>query len=551
MLYNCLAGPAVLRAATVQGNGADGAKAEDISMRSVPAVTPREVDLGALGPGEEAKGVFQLRNPGTGVVNWMAEGPDGWIPSGDGQISGSIGENLEQVSFQLLFLKEKIPGKSKAGTVILRLKWGGQSETFRKEAPLGLLREAIHFHFVAGTRTVFFSVRLSPLASAALLDVEPIRMDLGVVRPGEQISRQVLVKNRGKEQLSWKTGLAGMKGMPRLSTPPQGRYVSFLNAAANGTGNYPASGQVKEGMEITGQWAEEGGYPATRGEQSSLRYRFTGTGISLLLGKTPEGGTLSLFLDEQFITFLDTYAEGREQWDIPVVDGQPDASHLLTVVSDGGRAIIEGVRVFGRPVARGPRGWISVSPDSGMTNRETDYVNIALNTHQLVPGVYGENVFFTSNGGDTSVEVVLEVATEKQSHLLDVYRFLAGSDYLYTTNPQVEASRLQLKGYRNLGIVFRLFNSGTPGTTDFFRWFNPVKGDHFYSSDPAGGGKPLQGYLFEGPIGNIATSRLTGTRELYRWYHPKTGCHFYTTNQAGEGLAKKGYRFDGIAGFVR
>ncbi len=59
---------------------------------------------------------------------------------------------------------------------------------------------------------------------------------------------------------------------------------------------------------------------------------------------------------------------------------------------------------------------------------------------------------------------------------LDVHRYLAGSDYLFTTNPQAEASRLQLKGYRHLGIAFRLFAPGTPGTTDFFRWFNPVKG---------------------------------------------------------------------------
>jgi len=107
-----------------------------------------------------------------------------------------------------------------------------------------------------------------------------------------------------------------------------------------------------------------------------------------------------------------------------------------------------------------------------------------------------------------------------------------------------------VKGYRHTGIAFRLFSPGTPGTTDFFRWFNPSKGDHFYSYDPKGG-KPLPGYLFEGSIGNIGTSRLTGTRELYRWFNPTTNGHFYTTEQGGEGITKKGYRFDGIAGFVR
>ena len=200
---------------------------------------------------------------------------------------------------------------------------------------------------------------------------------------------------------------------------------------------------------------------------------------------------------------------------------------------------------------KGPRGWISLFPDSGMTTRETDYINVALNTRQLMPGLYGDHVLFNSNGGVADVELFLEVAAETLPTMINVHRYLAGSDYLFTSNPQAEMSRLQAKGYVGHGIAFRLFNSGTPGTTDFFRWFNPVKGDHFYSHDPQGGGKSLAGYHFEGSIGNIATSRLAGTRELYRWYNPSKGSHFYTTDPSGEGITKKGYRFDGIAGFVR
>jgi len=66
-----------------------------------------------------------------------------------------------------------------------------------------------------------------------------------------------------------------------------------------------------------------------------------------------------------------------------------------------------------------------------------------------------------------------------------------------------------------------------------------------------GQGKSLKGYVFEGSIGNIGTSRLTNTRELYRWHNPKRRSHFYTTDQKGEGIAGKGYNFDGIAGYVR
>jgi hypothetical protein len=392
----------------------------------------------------------------------------------------------------------------------------------------------------------------SERSAASLLDAEPLRMDFGTVRPGEQITRRALIRNRGKETLKWKAVPAGKKRLPVTEQIPRGRYVSFLNVDAVGTGSYSAAGQLRNNLEFSGTWSEEGGYPAIQqGEQGTLRFRFTGTGISLFIQKTPEGDPLMIYIDEQLMTLVDGYSERREGAEIVIAEEQPETSHLLTVVSDGGRVIIEGVRIFGKPLLKGPPGWIGIFPDSGTTTRETDYVNIVLNTPKLTPGIYGEMILLTSNGGDVNVEVFIEVRAEMQTRALDVYRYLVGSDYLYTTNPQAEASRLQAQGYRNLGIAFRLFTPETPGTTDFFRWFNPVKGDHFYSLNPSGGGKPLAGYLFEGSIGNIATFRLAGTRELYRWHNPASGRHFYTTDQNGEGLGKKGYRFDGIAGFVR
>jgi hypothetical protein len=547
IMLHWLVGVTALQA---QATGQGGAVRGNGGLQPVLTVTPREIDLGTIGPGEEARGVFYLRNVGTGSVNWSTEGPEGWTQAEQKKLSGTVGENPEPVKVSLTLLNEKGLGKLQNCSLLLRIEGGGQSAAFRRETAVGVFRESVRFSFPSGARTVFFQVRLSELASVALLDVDPIRIDLGAVHPGAMISRRVHVTNRGKETLKWRAGLPGAKGMPVTALKPLGRYISFFNEGARGTASYPVSAQIREGLELSGAWAEEGGYPATLADLSALRYRFTGTGISLLIRKTPEGAPFSVFLDEQFVTLVEGFAERRERVEIIIAEDQPDIPHLLTIVSEGGRVVLEGVRIFGKPVLKGPRGWISVSPDSGMTTRETDYVNIALNTSQLIPGLYAEYVFFTSNGGDTAVEVFLEVAAETQPRLLDVYRYVIGSDYLYTTNPQAELARLQVKGYRSLGISFRLFSPGPPGTTEFYRWFNPVKGDHFYSSDPAGGGKPLQGYLFEGSIGNIATSRLTGTRELYRWYNPMTGCHFYTTDQAGEGMGKKGYRFDGISGFV-
>jgi hypothetical protein len=520
-------------------------------LQPVLTVNPREIDLGSLGPGEEAKRVFYLRNVGSGSLGWTMEVPEGWTPIDQPKIAGVLYEKPEPLKVHLTFLNENAQGRLSRCSLLLRLEGEGQSAAFRREVPVGSFRDSLRFNSTGGTRTVFFHVRLSDLASASLLDVEPIRLDFGVVRPGEPVTQRVHVRNRGKETLKWKAGPTGTKGMPARAPTPEGRYVSFLIETAIGTGSYPATGQLREGLELSGPWVEERGYPVGQGELNALRYRFTGTGVTLFIWKTPEGGPLSIFFDEQFVNIVDGYAERREWEEVLITDGQPEGGHLLTVVNGPGRVALEGIRVLGKPLMKGNRGWISLFPNSGMTTRETDYINVALNTRQLVPGLYGDHVFFTSNGGEADVEVFLEVASETQPMLLTVYRYLAGSDYLYISNPQAETSRLQAKGYVGLGIAFRLFSSGTPGTTDFFRWFNPVKGDHFYSYDPQGGGKPLSGYHFEGSIGNIATSRLAGTRELYRWFQPSKGTHFYTVDPSGEGITKKGYRFDGIAGFVR
>jgi hypothetical protein len=520
------------------------------SLHSVLTIAPQEIDLGALGPGEEANRTFYLKNEGMGNPEWFAEGPEGWTLSESQNLSGLIGQTPEPLRIHLVYVREVGTSKNRSCSLILRLEAGGYAASLRREVPVGDLREEIRFNYDGGTTSVFFHVRLVELSPVPLLEVEPLRIDFGTIRPGEQITKRILLNNRGRESLKWQAGVAGGKGMPPTAPPPVGRYVSFRNGVTE-TGADSSSGPIREELELAGNWEEEGGYPSGQGEQNVLHYRFTGTGISLYFWKSPDGGPFSIFFDDQFVSLVDGYAERREREEALIIEDQTEGPHLLAIVNGAGKVTLEGVRVFGKPVQKGPRGWISIFPDSGFTTRETDYINVALRTHQLTtPGIYGDHVFFTSNGGEADVEVFLEVVAETTPRFLEVHRYLAGSDYLYTTNPKAETSRLQLKGYRHIGIAFRLFAPGTPGTTDFFRWFNPSKGDHYYSYDPKGD-KPLSGYLFEGSIGNIATSRLTGTRELYRWFNPAKGCHFYTTDEAGEGLSKRGYRFDGIAGFVR
>jgi hypothetical protein len=224
-----------------------------------------------------------------------------------------------------------------------------------------------------------------------------------------------------------------------------------------------------------------------------------------------------------------------------------DGPHVLTVVNKEGNLKIEGVKISGKDVIRGPAGWINVLPNSGTTTSQTNYLNVTLNTGQLAPGYYGDSIVFKTNGGDEIVDVYIEVTQDNVSRVIDIYRYSRGLDYLFTADPQMEAKRLSLNSYVKEGIAFRLFIAETPGTRSFYRWYSPQKKDHFYHHDSKGGGKNLQGYGLEGSIGNIATSKMTNTRELYRWINTSTGNHFYST----ENVAKSGYHFDGIAGYVK
>lgn len=520
------------------------------SFRSILTVDRGEIDLGVLAPGEGARGTFSLKSVGAGNPEWFAETPKGWRIAEGQNLSALIDQAPLPLQIHLAYVRETGTSKNRGCSLTLRLAAGVESVLFRREAPLGDLREEIRFHYYGGTISVFFNAKLVEMAPLPRLELEPLRLDFGTFRPGEQITKKILLKNRGRESLKWKAGVAGGRGMPSTAQVPAGKYISLRNEVS-GTGLYSLGGKLQEGgFEISGNWTEKGGYPSGQDEQSILRYRFTGTGIGLYFWKTPDGGPFSVFLDDQFVSVVDGYAERRERAEPLIIERQLEGPHQLTVMNGTGKVVLEGVRVFGKPVQKGPRGWISLFPDSGFTTRETDYINVSLNTRQLAPGIYWDRVLFLTNGGDADVEVFLEIAAETAPRFLDVHRYLAGSDYLFTTNPQAEASGLQAKGYQHTGVAFRIFAPGTPGTTEFFRWFNPAKGDHYYSYDPKGG-KPLPGYLLEGAIGNIATSRLSGTRELYRWFNPTKGGHFYTTDQAGEGMGKKGYRFDGIAGFVR
>jgi hypothetical protein len=514
----------------------------DMSL-PVPTVAPESVDLGTLRPGEEGKGSFFINDTGAVNPDWFAEAPDGWKTVEENGLPGLVGEAPTFLQITLRCQKVFSHDETKYAALILRMAAGDRSVSLTRDVPLGDLREKLQFNYVGGRQHVFIIARLSETPPIPYLELDALRVDFGKIRPGETVSQRLQLTNKGKTPLKWKVRTAGVSGEPFM-----GRYLSFRRVLTD----FPSVliGQPQEGLELSGNWEKKGGYPAGQGEQSVLKYQFTGTGIILYLWKSPEGGVLSAFLDDQFVDVIDGYAETRESAEFQIADRLTDGPHVLTVTCGDGKVAFEGATISGGQIVKGPRGLVTIFPDSGVTARETDYVNISVSTRGLLPGVYGETLLFSSNGGDTEVQLFLEVAGDRQSRLIDVHRYLAGSDLLLTSTPQAETARIQARGYHYGGVAFRLFAPGTPGTTEFYRWFSPTVGDHFYSYNP-GDAKRLSGYIYEGPIGNIGTSKLAGTRELYRWVNRKTKRHFYTTDLSGEGMAQKGYQYDAIAGFIR
>ena len=522
----------------------------------VLSITPREIDFGDVGPDNVSNSLIYMKNSGGGSIAWAIEGPETWETAENQRFTGTLAAEPDYLRLSLRSGKSMlsegiVTAKQKNYYLKLTLEAGGKIVIFSKELPAGAYRDHLKITSPTGTRTIFINFKVKEAKSEPQLSVEPARLDFGIMSPGKEAVKQIKISNKGRETVKWRI-LVPRPGEDRQNILPlKGRYVSFFNDDLKGGSAYIPGTNLKDTLDLAGKWLEQEGYPSAFGVNNMIKYRFSGTGISVYLWHGPEGGKLAAYIDDQLIRVYEGSNAERGREELPIIEGLLDGAHVLTLVNGEGRAIIEGVSVYGKELMRGNPGWIAVNPNSGTTTRETDYANIRIDTQQLIPGNYGEQIVLNSNRGDVVLEAVVEVRTEQTARIIDVYRFARNHNYLLTTNPLAEANRIQIGGYRKEGIAFRLFTAGTPGTTEFYRWYNSRNDDHFYAYVNNGNVKSTKDYVLEGSIGNIATSKLTGTRELYRWRNQGTGGHFYTTDPKGEGVTKKGYKFDGIAGYVR
>jgi len=523
---------------------------EDISG-PVLSLSPREVDLGTIGPGETATGVLSLKNVGSGNLTWVVTGMGSWVFPPDNTLSAPAGASSRRLKVSLGSAAED--GVSVGGLydVWLRFEAGHRDVSYKKLLPPGNYREKLKLSFNGGERTVFLKFVLSEReGSRSCMEIKPLGIDFGSVNAGMKLVKRIELKNTGNDVLKWKAMPQSNRKTFRGVVLERGRYVSFVNESVPEKGRYAVPPRLENELRIAGKWYEDHGYPYCKNENTLLKYTFSGKGIALFLWKDIDGGMLDVFVDGRMVGQVDCGSEKRTRIEFPVAENLPEGEpHLLVLAGRGGRVVVEGVRIHATGLMRGGKDWIRISPEKGTTTNEIDYVNVTLNTADLPTGSYSENLIFYSSDGVETVEVSLDIISDKALELIDIYRYTKGADSLLST--EVNKQSLLLKGYKKSGPVFRLFQQGTPGTAEFFQWHNPAESTHYYSYSRSGGKRTLKGYVFDGAVGNIATLKLARTKDLYRWFNPETNAYFYTTDPRGEGRERMGYRYDGVAGYVR
>ncbi|HET6488732.1 MAG TPA: hypothetical protein VFG28_03135, partial [Syntrophales bacterium] len=71
------------------------------------SISTREIDLGVIGPGEHARGQFQISNSGQGVIQWSMEEPAGWERPAGKNPAGESGASPSRVDVVLSSLRER------------------------------------------------------------------------------------------------------------------------------------------------------------------------------------------------------------------------------------------------------------------------------------------------------------------------------------------------------------------------------------------------------------------------------------------------------------
>ncbi|KQC09717.1 MAG: hypothetical protein APR62_13505 [Smithella sp. SDB] len=530
-------------------------KDEKQTKQQIFTIIPQEINLGTITADESSKGIFTFKSISSDVVDWSTDGPSGWKRLENRKLSGTLRNDFSfiQVGVRLLPRETEDKQKSTSTYVEMKIESGSENLICRKEFQVGTHKATMDINSSDGQRTIIVTFTIRYIQENPLINLNPLRLDMGNVLQGKTVSKKIILSNSGNEMLTWSVAIKKHAKEDFPDDFHQGKYISFVNEEVRGSGVYNVPANLKEKIELMGQWKESNGYPTGAEGENFIKVNFSGTGIVLYLATYQEDEVnMAMSIDKSPVDNVNLLEDlEKSKGELLIAEDLADGPHVFTIASKNSCLVFEGVKILGGNTVYFPEGSIRIVPNSGATTRQTNYITVSFNAGQTDPGYYVDDIVFDTNSGEALVEVFVEVLPETVSKIVDIYRYYNGTDYMFTADPQAEAKRLIQNRYVKEGIAFRLFKPEVPGTVSFYRWYNPQKKSHFYHYDSNGGGKDLRGYVFEGTMGNIATSKLTNTRELYRWYNLKTGHYFYSTDLQGGKIDKKIYKFDGIAGYVK
>ncbi len=511
------------------------------------------VSLGDIGTGRLKKAQAIMTYATAAKRIWTIGLPSGWNCKPEEDFSGTITHRHPsriQLAMKSSFAPMAANGHlQQQYNVQLHLEFENKHIVCQRYLPPGPHREGINFRIGGEEKNIEIFYNVLDYPSEPVLSVYPQRLDFGRLEPNQQTMRKIEITNRGRQPLKWRIEPISLT-TEKVSDFVVGTYHSFFLPEASGTGAYRPAVARAALMEFSGHWGEMDGYPEAH-EKAVLKYHYTGGGVIVYYWKSPAGKTMNVYLDNHPIGQVETYSDNFTPAEYRLPETTIRGAHTLMLVNQQGRVVLEGVKIPGKGLIRDQGKWLRIFPESGATNREVDYLHLAVDTKNLRPGVHGQYFQLSSNGGTQPLEIYVEVASEVAAKILDVYRYHKGDDLFFTTNPPGEARLANGGDYLKEGIAFRLYSPGTPGTTDFYRWYNQRAQRHYYSCELNADGKLNRDFVREGAIGNIATIRLVNSRPLYRWHHSGSGQYFFTTDPRGEGRTRKGYKYDGIVGYVR
>jgi hypothetical protein len=165
-------------------------------------------------------------------------------------------------------------------------------------------------------------------------------------------------------------------------------------------------------------------------------------------------------------------------------------------------------------------------------------------------------------------EGVLGYAYPADHAVAHVYRYFHehNHNHFYTTNAgeigTTTPGQTGNHGYKSEGEAFHIFTHHHHGLVPVYRYHHPQHNDHFYTANAGeigtttAGQTGNHGYKCEGVLGYISPHEFFGSIPVYRYFQPQKQDHFYTTNHAEIGTTHQGqtgnhgYQCEGILGYV-